>query len=322
MRCIQDANITPQTKILVRMDLDVPIEKGKILEEYRLEAGLETLRYIIAKRAIPVIMGHLGKPKGTIDENLSTKKLIPYFEEKLGKNNFEILENLRFDKREEENSEEYAKELAKDISMYINESFATCHREHTSIVAITKVLPSYAGFRLQKEITILDKVKKEAKKPFVVIIGGAKLESKKPVIETFLKTADSVLIGGKLGLEWNKEIPNNLYLPKDYALDQKDIGEETIKNFKTIIEQANTILWAGPMGMYEDNNFIKGTKAIVESINKNKDCWSIIGGGDTITALKQLGDEKSVSFISTGGGAMLNYLAKGTLVGIEALKND
>lgn len=322
MRCIQNANIIPQTKILVRMDLDVPIEKDKILEEYRLEAGLETLKYIISKGATPIIMGHMGKPKGIFEENLSTKKLLPYFEEKLGKNNFEILENLRFDKREEENSKEFAEELAKDIAMYINESFATCHREHTSIVAITKILPSYAGFRLQEEISMLNKVKTEAKKPFVVIIGGAKLESKKPVIETFLKIADSVLVGGKLGLEWDKEVPTNLYLPIDYATDQKDIGEKTIKEFKTIVEQANTILWAGPMGMYENENFMKGTESIIESINNNKNCWSIIGGGDTITALKQLGNENSVSYISTGGGAMLNYLAKGTLIGIEALKDD
>jgi len=321
MRTIQEANISQGTKVLIRLDLDVPIKNKKILEPYRLDASIDTLKYILEKGGIPIIIGHMGQPKGIYDETLSTKQLIPYFNNKLGINNFEILENLRFDKREEENSNEYAQELASKADIFVNESFATCHREHTSIVEIAKVLPSYAGMRLQKEITILQKVKKEAKKPFIVIIGGAKLESKKPVIDTFLKIADYVLIGGKLGFEWDKEVPSNLILPIDYVKDNKDIGNKTIEKYKSILATATTLLWAGPMGLYEETEFIKGTKAIVESVKNNKNLWSIIGGGDTIAATNIIDSMNIFSFVSTGGGAMLTYLAKDTLPGIEVL-ND
>lgn len=322
MRTIQEATISQGTKVLIRLDLDVPFKDGKIVETYRLDASLETLKYIQGKGGMPVIIGHLGQPKGTPTEELSTKQLLHYFEEKLGKNTFELLENLRFDKREEENSVEYAKELASKGDIFVNESFATCHRKHTSLVGIPQILPSYAGLRLQKEITILEKIKKDAKNPFVVLIGGAKLESKKPVIDEFLKIATYVLVGGKLGLEWDKELPSNLLIPVDYARDNKDIGPKTIEKYKEIISTANTLLWAGPMGMYEESEFITGTKEIAESIKENRHLWSIIGGGDTITAVNTLGYLDSFNFISTGGGAMLTFLVENTLPGIEVLKNE
>jgi len=264
----------------------------------------------------------MGQPHGQYDESLSTKQLLPYFNQKLGKNNFELLENLRFNIGEEENSVEFARELADNngISYYVNESFATCHRKHASIVSLPSIVPSCAGLRLQKEVTILDKVKKEAKKPFIVIIGGAKLESKMPVIETLSKIADKVLLGSKLAQEWKGEIEGKVILPKEHTANRKDIDQKTIEEYKNLIKNANTILWAGPLGMYENPEFMRGTKEIGEAIAANKRVWSIIGGGDTVTALDSLGLINNFSFVSTGGGAMLEYLAKGTLPGIEVLE--
>jgi len=323
MKNIQQAPIQKGTKVFIRLDMDVPIVDGNIGETYRLEAGLPTIKYVLQQGGIPVLAGHMGQPEGVVDEKLSTKQLLPYFNQHLGENNFELLENLRFNTGEEENSPEYSKELASKADIYVNESFATSHRKHASIVGIPSILPSFAGLRLQKEITILEKVKKDSKKPFIVIIGGAKLESKLPVIDTFLKLSDAVLIGGKLGIEWEnlkKEIPGNLYIPTDYAQDKKDIGSETIKKFVQIISTAKTILWAGPLGLYEDPQFITGTKEISEAITNNKDVWSIIGGGDTVAAVSSLNLLDKFNFASTGGGAMLEFLAKDTLPGIEALQ--
>ena len=320
MKIIQEAPINRGTRVFVALDIDVSLKEGNIQEPYRLEAGLSTIKYILSKGGFPVIGGHLGQPHGKYSKNLSTKQLFPYFKSIFGKNDFELLENLRFDIREEENSLDFAKELASKIDVYINENFATCHREQTSIVLLPTLIPSYAGFRLQKEIIILEKLKNNAKKPLVVIIGGAKLESKMPVISAFLKTADMVLLGSKVGMEWKNGIKDNLVIPIDYAENGKDIGEKTIEKYKEVIGNAKTILWAGPLGVYEEKEFMKGTKDIAQSIVSNKGTWSVVGGGDTLTALDTLGLLESFSFVSTGGSAMLEFLAKGTLPGIEVLK--
>jgi len=320
MKYIQHAPISQGTRVFVRLDIDVPIADGKIGETYRLYAGLDTLNYIIQKGGIPIIAGHIGQPKGIYNEKLSTKNLLPYFDQKLGAYKFELLENLRFNLGEEKNSLALANELAKNVDMYVNESFATSHRPHASIITVPTLVPAFAGLRLQKEITILEKVKNEAKPPFVVIIGGAKLESKLPVISTLLQKADKVLLGSKLALEWEGDQQDKLVLPVDYATDNKDIGDKTIELYRSIISTARTVLWAGPMGMYEDPAFIKGTKEVAQAILDNKGVWSILGGGDTIASLDILGIRDQFSFISTGGGAMLDFLADGTLPGIEVLK--
>ena len=322
MKNIQEAPIQKGTKVLIRLDMDVPIVNGQIGETYRLNAGLDTIKYVINQGGFPILAGHIGQPKGVVDEKLSTKQLLSYYNQNLDVGKFELLENLRFNPGEEENSPEYAKELANKAEIYINESFATSHRKHASIVGVPSLIPGFAGIRLQKEITILEKVKKDAKKPFVVIIGGAKLESKLPVIDTFLKIADFVLLGSKLGPEWitqERAIPNNLILPLDYV-EGKDIGPNTISEYTKIILGAKTILWAGPLGLYEDPQYMAGTKAISEAITKNNDVWSVIGGGDTVAAVDSVKILDKFNFASTGGGAMLEFLAKDTLPGIEVLQ--
>jgi 3-phosphoglycerate kinase len=327
MKILQEADVREGTKVLVRYDLDVPVSDGKILEKYRLDAGLETLHYILAKKGFPIIAGHMGKPDGKVVPELSTKQLLPYFNENLGEGAFDLLENLRFDPREETNDPTFAQELASKANIYVNESFATCHREHTSIVGVAQKLPAYAGLHLQTEVTALKKLLDKVEHPFITIIGGAKLESKMPVVSKFLKLADFVLLGGMLGLAWqNKSAPasrpNNLVLPVDYAQDNKDIGPKTIDIFTQGIDTAKTVLWAGPMGMYEQPEFLEGTRRLAKRIAEKTvedGIYSVVGGGDTLAAIQLCVNLEKFSFVSTGGGAMLQFLADGNLPGLKVL---
>lgn len=321
MQKIQDAVISQGDRVLVRCDLDVPVQNGKILEKYRLESALETLRYLITKGAVPVIAGHIGKPNGKTVPSLSTEQLLPFFTENLPGGNFELMENLRFYSGEEENSEAFCKTLAAKAKLYVNESFATCHRNHASITGVTKLMPHYAGFRLQREVETLSKVITNPARPLMTVIGGAKIESKMPVISKFLPIADKVILGGKLGDLWQDTVPANLILPVD-NVDGKDIGPQTIEKYIQVLSQAKTILWAGPLGMYQDEKYMTGTRKIAEAVaklTKGQNITSVIGGGDTIAAIEKAGFLNQLTFVSTGGSSMLQYLADETLPGLEAL---
>lgn len=323
MKSLIDAPISKGTRVFVRCDLDVPVENGIVKEVFRLESSLPSLKFIIEKGGMPVIAGHMGKPDGKEDPKLSMQQLVPYFNEKLGEGTYEILENLRFNPKEEENNEEFAKELASKAEIYVNESFATCHREHASIVGITAFLPSFAGFNLQKEVEALTKVMYKPEKPLALIVGGVKLESKLPVIEKFYDKADFIMLSSILSANWSKEITHNMLLADNRDVESKDINENTRQKFIWAIEKSRTVLWAGPLGMYEDDQYIQGTKEIAEKIAERtqKDgVYSVVGGGDTVAAINKLGLMDKFSFVSTGGGAMLQFLANGTLPGIEALK--
>lgn len=322
MKILAEAPIKQGNRILVRCDIDVPIENGVIGETFRLESALPTLKFIVEKGGFPIIAGHIGKPKGTFDSKLSTKTLLPYFSDNLGESNFELLENLRFSPGEEENNEDFCKELASKAEIYANDSFATCHRNHASITGITKYLPSYAGITLEREISNLKKVMEEPKRPLVVIIGGTKLESKLPVIEKFQDTADYIMLSSLLSANWSKEITHNMILSDNRDLESKDIDDKTRQKFSEIIENAGTVLWAGPLGMFEDENYMLGTKEIalkIADVTERKGVFSVLGGGDTVTAINKLGLLNKFSFVSTGGGAMLEFLAGEKLPGIEAL---
>lgn len=183
MKSIKEASISSDMKVLVRCDLDVPLEEGEVKDTFRLDHILPTLEFIIDSGGIPVIMGHLGRPKGEFIEELSSNHLKSYFDDRLGEGNYELLENLRFESRERSNDVSFAKELAEKGEIFVNESFANSHRKHASMVGVPSLLPSYAGLRLMEEISVLNKVLKEPKKPFVAIIGGAKIETKKPVVD-------------------------------------------------------------------------------------------------------------------------------------------
>lgn len=277
------------------------------------------------------------------------------YKKPLGPGNLFLLENLRINKGEEENNKEFAKELSKLGDIYINDSFGVCHREHASIVAITEYLPSGAGLLLQKEIESLSRALSDPKRPLVFVVGGAKLSSKIKVINNFLKKGDKVLVGGKIANtilimkkklnrstseEINQKIKLNskkLILPVDViASDDEvnahsvfiekaggeemllDIGPQTIENFKSIIKTAKTIVWAGPLGYFENPLFERGTKAIASEIADSR-AFKIVGGGDTLNALAKYNLREKFDHISTGGGAMLAFLAGEKLPGIEAL---
>lgn len=318
MKKLVDAPIKKGTKVFVRLDLDVPLEDGEIKDTFRLDISKETLKYLISKGADITIAGHLGRPGGKFVEELSSKHLEPFFDEFFNNYPYKLLENLRFDSREKENDPSFAKELIKDAELYVNESFANSHREHCSMVGIPKLIPGYIGLHLQREIDILKKLLQNPKRPFLALIGGAKIETKKPVIDKMLEIADGVLVGGKIGIDWSEDIPEKLLLPVDYARDQKDIGEKTIKSYVDMISTAKTVVWAGPMGLFEENEFLKGTDLISEAI-ANSTAYSVVGGGDTIAALDKVGRLEEIDFVSVGGGAMLEFLVKGTLPALEVL---
>ena len=325
MKSIDMANLQSGIKVFVRGDLDVAIENGVIKETFRLDRLLPTLNYLKEKSAKIVIAGHIGRPQEN-KERISTQVLLPYFNAILGEGTFELLENLRFSIGEEANNLEFAKSLSEKADIYVNDCFGTCHRKHASIVGIPKFLPHYAGFDLLNEIINLSKVFNPAH-PFVAIIGGAKLETKKPIIKELLNIADYVLVGGKIGMDWNEDVPENLIFPIDYAREKKDIGVQTVEKFTEIILNAKTVLWAGPLGVYEEDEFNKGNMLVAKAVFESG-AYSILGGGGIVAALNKpacagrLGLLSKFNFISTGGGATLEYLVKHTLPGIEALNNN
>ena len=271
-----------------------------------------------------------------------------------------ILENIRFLSGEEKNSPRLAKELAALGDVFINEAFANSHRQHASIVGVSEYLPSFAGFLFEEEVKELDKILKKPKHPLIAIIGGAKVSTKVKVINKFLKIADNVLVAGAVantifaaqGFFMAKSIIEKkafqaiekinlknpkLFLPNDLVAFAKgtirhhetneiekgekvlDIGPKTIYSFSNLIEKAKMVVWNGPLGLTEQRPFDKGSKIITEAIAESK-AYSIVGGGDTVAFIKKIGKEKAFNHLSTGGGAMLDYLANGTLPGIEALK--
>lgn len=365
MKTIKDFDVKGK-RVLVRCDFDVPLDKqGNIMDDFKIQKGIPTIKYLIKNKAKLVLMGHLGRPKGKVVESLRVEPVRKRLSEILGipvkeKNSqVTILENLRFDKRERGNDDKFSQELAKLGDIYINDAFGVCHRSHASIVGIPKYLPSGAGLLLEKEIEVLSKVLDNPKRPLVSVIGGFKLSSKTKVIESFLKMSDHVLIGGKIAntilivkRDLDRPMPSEdvvkqvqdliltstkLHLPTDVigskdkvnarevavAKVEKDemlldIGPETIHLFADIIESAKTIIWAGPLGYFENALFEQGTKKIGEKIANSK-AFKIVGGGDTVSALAKYGLRDKFDHVSTGGGSMLMFLAGDELPGLTVL---
>lgn len=297
-------------KVLVRVDFDVPLRQaqGKLLveDDARIKECLPTIQYLLGQGAKVILLGHLGRPEGKVVEELKMEPVRQRLIELLGPGNFTLLENLRFDPREEANDSGFVQELAEMGDFYVNEAFATSHRAHASIVGIPKLLPHAVGLHFQKEVEGLSRALENPVKPLVFVIGGAKPETKLPLVEEFRKRADRVLVGGKLAAP-NALTPDNL-----------DINATTIESFKEVIASAGTIVLNGTMGKYEDPKAERGTREIFETVANSK-AFKIAGGGDTIAALTKFNLIGKMDYVSTGGGAMLEYLAKGTLPGIKAL---
>ncbi|MFH1565897.1 MAG: phosphoglycerate kinase [bacterium] len=341
IKTLKNIKILQNKNVLIRVDFDVPITKtGQVENTTRIEKCLPTIRYLLERNAKVILLTKLGRPQE--DKRISTKILIPLLEKFLNKkiiwlsdplnseipnllnkpNNLFLLENIRFYKEEENRDENFAKALAKPYDLYVNEAFAMCHRNDASVSLIPKFLPSYAGLRLMEEYNTLTNLIKNPKRPFIAIIGGAKVETKLSTIENLAIISDKVLIGGKLSLELN---PNLLKSPKiinskDW-IDNKDIGPKTIALFKEELSKAKTIVWNGPMGMFEDEKYAKGTKEIAQFIS-NLNTFKVIGGGDTISAITKAGVLDKMDFVSMGGGAMLVLLSGKNLPGISALKEN
>jgi len=346
MHLLKEAGVKGKN-IFLRVDLDVPLLNGKIQDDTRLLSAIETIDYLLKQNAKIVIAGHLGRPEG-VDESFSLKPVAEWFGTKykvlniketmqgyfkgweIGENIF-LLENLRFNPGEEANDPEFSKKLADLADVYVNDAFAMCHRNHASIVGITKFLPHFAGLHLEKEIENLSECLQDPKRPLVVIIGGKKIETKLPLVEKMHHLADYVLIGGKIADEiktLNKaqfektEGHEAILSVADLNKDKTDITEKDAENFLQIIDQAGTIIWNGSMGIIggksETLSTEEGTRKITEGILKTN-AYTVVGGGDTLEYLNKLGVLSKFSFASTGGGAMLSFLSGEKLPGIEAL---
>jgi len=391
MRNIKDEPNLNQKKVLLRLDLNVPLDNGKITDTTRIDKILPTINFLLKSGAKIIILSHVGRPKGKIVNELSLKPICENLKNKLNENirlvsknikevkstdlfneqdeKIVILENLRFYEEEEKNDNAFAEHLASLADIYVNDAFSCSHRAHASIFKITKFIPSYAGLQLNLEIDALTKITSEIRRPITCIIGGSKISSKINIIKNLIAKFDNIIIVGGMannilkykGYEIGKSIQENdcdkiieeifslskkrnckIIYPKDVAIGKDlngpseikeldnvskdelilDIGPKTIKAINLLIEESSTILWNGPAGYFENPNFAKGSIEIAKKIiekNKNNTIYSVAGGGDTVSLLNNIDATSSFNFVSTAGGAFLEYLEGKELPGIKAL---
>ncbi len=338
MMQVVTADFIKNKKVLLRYDIDVALREaqGKLFvgEDFKLKAGLETLKLCLENASKVIVIGHLGRPEGKVIPELSVEPIRSWFrnqgyKDQIDNGQLTILENLRFDPREEECSEEFAKELALKGDIYINEAFSA-HNPAASTTIVPTLMPHAAGLHFVKEVETLLNVRNNPKKPFVAIMGGAKVKGKLPVITVLAQKADVVLVGGKLVSEIREQ---NINLPKNVLVgklneDGFDIAVETTEAWKSLITRAAMIVWNGPLGKFEDlpagrqGPKYDQTKKVAEMILESG-AEIVIGGGDSVAALDQYGlleKAQKVGFVSVGGGAMLKLISDGTLPTIEVLK--
>jgi len=339
---IQDADVENK-KVLLRVDFNVAVEDGTVKEKFKIKACEETLRYLLGMNAKVALVSHWGRPDGKPNPEFSLKPISDDVEYILGvkvkfvsdcvgeevkkviggleENEVALLENVRFYEEEEKNEESFARKLADGFDIFINDALSVSHRDQASVSGVAKFLPSYAGLRLQKEIEEMEKVKNNPDHPAVAVIGGAKIETKLPVIKLFEEKYDYVLIGGKIAneaIDEKTEFSAKVILPTDFVDDRLDIGSETIKKFQEIIAGAKTIVWNGPMGKFEEEKYAQGTQEIFEAI-LSSGAYVLVGGGETLEVLENNKAMEKIGFVSTGGGAMLDYLGGAKMPGIETL---
>ena len=308
MKTIKDIKNLEGKRVLVRVDCNVRVENGQVVDEFRIKKSLPTLEFLKSRGAKLIIATHLEPVTTSMDP---FKKYLPEVSE--------LLENLRLNPGEEANDEEFAKFLADKADIYVNEAFSASHRKHASIVGVPKFLPSYAGLQFEKEVTELSK-SFNPPKPFFLVLGGAKFETKLPLVERLLPLADFVFIGGGMGkaalltpLAKNSKI---FFCVGDPAAI--DANPETLALIKEKIEISKFILWNGPLGNYEEG-YTEGTLTLAKILAESgKEV--VVGGGDTLTAIEKLKIVDKFSFVSTGGGATLDFLGSGTLPGIKMLE--
>lgn len=331
-------------KVILRADLDVKVEEGKILESWRLDLVLPTISSILDKGASQIlIVGHMGRPDGKPDEKLSLKPLVNFFSEKVtpeiefieyqefsqyfqvqekilaSTKRLVLLENLRFWPQEEANDEQFATQLAYGMDVFVNDAFGSSHRAHASIVGLPKQISPYLGLQFEKEIENLGKVFDNPKHPVIALISGAK-KDKTQYFEKFKSFCDKILVSGRLPEYMPEDNLDPKLLVAKLNPDKEDITIHSIENFEIEVAKAGTIILAGPIGLYEDLGHRLGTQRVFEAVAKS-DALKIAGGGDTISAINTLNLSKNFDWISAGGGAMLDFLANKTLPGIDAIAN-
>ena len=391
MNNIKDQENLSHKKVLLRLDLNVPLKDGFITDETRINKIIPVVNFLIKKKSKIIIISHVGRPKGEVNKILSLKPICANLENKIKKkiklfnddifklkkndlfknpdDQIVFLENIRFYEEEEKNDESFAKHLAGLADLYVNDAFSCSHRAHTSVCKITQFLPSYAGLQLETEINALKKVTTEIKKPITCIIGGSKISTKIGIIKNLIPKFDNIVIvggmanniinykGNNIGksikesdcettvkeiFETSKNHSCQISFPIDVLvgknMDDKskvkelgdienddmilDIGPKTIEKIKNIIENSKTVLWNGPAGYFENPNFARGSHEIAKQIvkkNKDSSIYSVIGGGDTVALINQINVAKEFNFVSTAGGAFLEYLEGKELPGIKAL---
>ena len=383
-------------RVIVRVDFNVPMsktEEGKITDNARIVAALPTIKYLIENNARIILLSHLGRPKGEAKKEFSLAPVAKELSKLLNKDvkflqsnlvvddnvkdevlklkdrEVALLENTRFRNEETKNIDDFSKELAELGELYINDAFGTSHRAHCSNVGLCKFLPSAVGFLVEKEISIMGKALSNPERPFVAILGGAKVSDKITVIENLIEKVDSIIIGGGMAftflkslgysvgkslleedkIDFAKELiekaksknvkillPIDVVVSKEFSNDSEfkivnidsigddymglDIGEKTVKLFSDEINNAKTVVWNGPMGVFEMSNFAKGTFEIAKAIAESE-AISIIGGGDSASAAEKSGYKDKITHISTGGGASLEFLEGKILLGIDSIDN-
>jgi len=392
MKNISNQNIIfKDKKVLLRVDLNVPMKSGSITETSRIEKIIPTIKMLSEKEAKIIILSHIGRPKGKVVKGMSLEPISKILASLLNKNvlfnkniinnntlsevnkiqngSIMMLENIRFNQGEESNDSVFSKKLSNIGDIYVNDAFSSSHRSHASIEGITKYIPSYFGLQITQEIEVLKKITSEIKKPVTLIIGGSKISTKINIINNLAKKFNNIIIvggmantmlkhtGSKVGksicendcgslikeiLDISKKFDCNITCPIDAVVSKNiegvgenkdikeindnemilDIGPKTISLIKKIINDSNTVLWNGPAGYFENPNFQTGTKEILEIISQktiNDKIFSVAGGGETVAAINKFKKFDSFTFVSTAGGAFLEYLEGKTLPGIKAL---
>jgi phosphoglycerate kinase len=340
-RSVRDAPVEGK-RVLVRADLNVPLEDGEVADDTRIRASLPTLQLLFERDASEVtVCSHLGRPKGD-DPAFSIRPVEARLKELLSDDRLRVLENTRFNPGETKNDESFARELASHGDLYVNDAFGSAHRAHSSTEAVAHLLPSYAGLLLERELAELGKLLGEVERPFVLISGGAKVDDKLGVLENLGGRADTVLVGGKMAeqirehnpLQFDVVLPSDVVAASEFAEDAEtrvapfdalpdgwlglDIGPDTRRTFAGHISKAKTIFWNGPMGVFEWPPFADGTKSVAEAV-AGADAYSVVGGADSARALTELGLDDDVSWLSTGGGAALELLEGKELPGVAAI---
>jgi phosphoglycerate kinase len=387
-RSVRDLDLRDK-RVLVRVDFNVPVNNGEVTDDTRIRRALPTIRHLLSEGARPVLISHLGRPKGEPDQKYVMDPVAARLQELLGepvekldaavgpevvealddwdRKGVVLLENSRFYPGETKNDPGFADQLAAMADLYVDDAFGAAHRAHATTVGVAERLPAAAGLLMEEEIDYLDKVLEDPERPFVAILGGAKVSDKLGVIESLLQTADSLLIGGAMGFTFFRalgyeigdslveddyleeakrlmeEAGDRLVLPVDVVVAEAmeegaasetvassgippgkmglDIGPETVDLFEGHISGASTIFWNGPMGVFEIDDFAKGTEGVARAVAESG-ATSVVGGGDSVAAVNKLGLEGRMSHISTGGGASLEYVEGKELPGIAVLPEE